>query len=349
MPAWTVGPTGSDVRLPSAKPRVPAFARLRRASRVPSPSPEPESRAPSPGLVFTDVTAAAGIRFRHNNGAFGKKYLPETLGSGCAFLDFDGDGWQDILLVNSKNFPGRPGPPSYPALYRNNRNGTFTDVTKQAGLAVEIYGFGVSAADYDNDGRVDIYITALGPNRLFKNVGGRFVDVSERAGVNDPGFSTSAMWFDYDRDGKLDLFVANYVEWSADRDLFCTLDGKSEVVLHAGVLQGAELDPLPEQGGRDVRERDQGIRPLRSLVESIGRRAHRLQPGRPAGSVRRERHAAEPAVSEQGERHVRRRRDDGRRGVQRGRRRTRRHGRRCRGLTTDPAGRAWSSATSRTR
>ena len=183
-----------------------------------------DSRAP----VFSDVTAAAGIRFRHNNGAFGKKYLPETLGSGCAFLDFDNDGWQDILLINSRNFPGRPGPRSFPALYRNNRNGTFTDATKQAGLAVELYGFGVAAADFDNDGRVDVYITALGPNRLFRNVGGRFVDVSERAGVADPGFSTSAMWFDYDSDGKLDLFVANYVEWSPERDLFCTLDGKTK-------------------------------------------------------------------------------------------------------------------------
>ena len=191
-----------------------------RQAKIASPDPR--------GPVFTDVTSAAGIRFRHNNGAFGKKYLPETLGSGCAFLDYDGDGWQDILLINSKNFPGRPGPPSYPALYRNNGNGTFTDVTKQAGLAVELYGFGVAAADFDNDGRTDIYITALGPNRLFKNTGGRFVDVTARAGVGDPGFSTSAMWFDYDRDGRLDLFVANYVEWSEERDLFCTLDGKSK-------------------------------------------------------------------------------------------------------------------------
>jgi hypothetical protein len=180
-------------------------------------------------VVFTDVTESAGIRFRHNNGAFGKKYLPETLGSGAAFLDFDGDGWQDILLVNSARLPGGPaGPPSRPALYRNNRKGAFTDVTKQAGLAHEMYGFGVAAADYDNDGRLDIYITALGPNRLFRNVGGRFVEVSARAGVDDPGFSTSAMWFDYDRDGKLDLFVANYVEWSPERDLFCTLDGKTK-------------------------------------------------------------------------------------------------------------------------
>jgi hypothetical protein len=185
--------------------------------------------AAQPGPAFTDVTAAAGIKFRHNNGAFGKKLLPETLGSGCAFLDFDNDGWQDILLVNSKNWPGRTGAPSFPALYRNNKNGTFTDVTRQAGLAVELYAFGVAAADYDNDGHTDIYITALGPNRLFRNLGnGRFADVTTRAKVGDPGFSTSAMWFDYDRDGRLDLFVANYVEWSIEKDLFCTLDGKSK-------------------------------------------------------------------------------------------------------------------------
>jgi enediyne biosynthesis protein E4 len=178
--------------------------------------------------VFTDVTAAAGIRFKHNSGAFGKKYMPETLGSGCAFLDVDNDGWQDIFFVNSRSWPGRPGGPSYPALYRNNRNGTFTDITRQAGLAVELYGLGAAAADFDNDGNVDLYITALGPNRLFKNVGGRFTDVTTRAGVGDPGFSASAMWFDYDRDGRLDLFVANYVEWSIEKDLFCTLDGKSK-------------------------------------------------------------------------------------------------------------------------
>jgi enediyne biosynthesis protein E4 len=182
-----------------------------------------------PALTFTDVTTAAGIRFRHNNGAFGKKLLPETLGSGAAFLDIDNDGWQDILLINSKNFPGRPGAPSYPALYRNNRNGTFTDITRQSGLAVELYGFGVSAADFDNDGNTDVYITALGPNRLFRNTGGgKFVDVTDKAGVGDPGFSTSAMWFDYDVDGKLDLYVSNYVDWAIERDLYCTLDGKTK-------------------------------------------------------------------------------------------------------------------------
>ncbi len=188
------------------------------------PAAQPASAIPH----FTDATASAGITFRHTSGAFGKKYLPETLGSGAAFLDVDNDGWQDILLVNSRRWPGRTGPPTYPALYRNNRNGTFTDVTRTAGLATELYGLGVAAADYDNDGDVDIYLTALGPNRLFRNNGaGRFEDVTASARVGDPGFSASAAWFDYDRDGRLDLFVANYVEWSIATDQVCSLDGKT--------------------------------------------------------------------------------------------------------------------------
>ena len=180
-------------------------------------------------VAFTDVTAPAGIRFVHNSGAFGKKYLPETLGSGGLFLDADGDGWQDILLINSMNWPGRPGGTSHPALYRNNHNGTFTDIVRGSGLDVELYGIGAAAADFDNDGRIDVYVTALGGNRLFRNLGGgKFIDVTTRAGVPSGGFSTSALWFDYDNDGKLDLFVGRYVDWTVDKDLFCTLDGKSK-------------------------------------------------------------------------------------------------------------------------
>jgi hypothetical protein len=183
--------------------------------------------APDSGLTFTDITKASGLRFVHNNGAFGKKYLPETMGSGVVFFDADGDGWQDAFLANSMNWPGRPGRASLPALYRNNRDGTFTDITARAGLAVTTYGIGAAAADYDNDGAVDLYLTVLGANRLFRNVGGaRFEDVTAKAGVGDPGFSTSAAWFDYDADGKLDLYVANYVQWTAGKDLYCTLDGK---------------------------------------------------------------------------------------------------------------------------
>ena len=191
------------------------------AAQQPGPS--------SIGVTYADVTGAAGLRFIHNSGAFGKKYLPETMGSGCAFLDIDNDGWQDIFLINSTNWPRHAGPKSLPALYRNNHDGTFADVTHTSGLAVEMYGLGVTAADYDNDGNVDLYVTALGPNHLFRNVGGgKFADVTAQAGVGDPGFSTSAAWLDVDRDGRLDLFVANYVEWTVDTDLYCTLDGKTK-------------------------------------------------------------------------------------------------------------------------
>ncbi|HEX6284761.1 MAG TPA: VCBS repeat-containing protein, partial [Pyrinomonadaceae bacterium] len=196
---------------------------------TPSPSASPTPPRPSGEIEFTDVTAEAGIRFKHNSGAFGKKYLPETIGSGVAFLDYDNDGWQDILLVNSMDWPENKKRRSFPALYHNNKDGTFADVTPQSGLAIEMYGIGVTAADYDNDGNIDIYITCVGPNRLFRNLGnGKFADVTARAGVGDPGFSTAAAFLDYDNDGKLDLFVGNYVEWSTQTDQFCTLDGKNK-------------------------------------------------------------------------------------------------------------------------
>ena len=180
------------------------------------------------GFRLTDVTSQAGIVFHHNTGAYGGKLLPETLGSGCAFLDYDGDGWQDILLINSMDWPGHKRQRSTMRLYRNNRNGTFTDVTRRAGLDVELYGVGVAVGDYDNDGYPDIFITCVGQNRLFHNTGrGTFVDVTRKSGLHGrQAFSTSALWFDYDRDGLLDLFVCNYVNWSPEHDVFCSLDGK---------------------------------------------------------------------------------------------------------------------------
>jgi enediyne biosynthesis protein E4 len=191
---------------------------------------KPEVDRPVGPIQFTDVTAQAGIHFRHNSGAFGKKYLPETMGSGVCVLDYDNDGWQDILLVNSMDWPGHhQAGKSFPALYHNNKNGTFTDVTRQSGLALEMYGLGCAVADYDNDGFEDIYITALDGNHLFHNWGnGKFADVTARAGVRDPGLATSAVWFDYDNDGKLDLFVLHYVDWSTATDQFCSLDGKNK-------------------------------------------------------------------------------------------------------------------------
>jgi hypothetical protein len=184
--------------------------------------------AASAGFQFVDVTSKAGIQFQHNSGAFGGKLLPETLGSGCAFLDYDHDGWQDILLINGMDWPGHKQRRSTLRLYHNNRNGNFTDVTSRAGLDVEMYGMGVAVGDYDNDGFPDILVTCVGQNRLFHNSGkGTFTDVTHASGLGKRlAFSTSALWFDYDRDGLLDLFVCNYVKWSPERDVFCSLDGK---------------------------------------------------------------------------------------------------------------------------
>ncbi|MDX1981982.1 MAG: CRTAC1 family protein [Bryobacteraceae bacterium] len=187
-------------------------------------------RAAGPGFQLVDVTRRAGIDFNHHTGGFGAKYLPETMGPGCAFLDYDGDGWLDILLINGQDWPGHRQRRATPHLYRNNRNGTFTDVTRQAGLDLEIYGLGVAVADFDNDGFPDLYITSVGQNRLFRNTGrGSFVDVTAKAGLGGrTSFSTSAMWVDFDRDGHLDLFVCNYVRWSPAQDVFCSLDGKTK-------------------------------------------------------------------------------------------------------------------------
>jgi hypothetical protein len=178
-------------------------------------------------IQFRDITAQAGLHFTHNNAAFGKKYLPETMGPGCAFIDYDGDGYPDILLVNGEDWPGHKHAASTLKLYHNNHDGTFTDVTVKAGLAISMFGLGVAVGDYDNDGHDDIFISALGQSHLFHNSGnGTFKDVTREAGLWGPDeFSTSAAWVDYDRDGKLDLVVANYVQWSIETDLRCTLDG----------------------------------------------------------------------------------------------------------------------------
>jgi len=175
-----------------------------------------------PQVPFTDITAAAGIGFVHTNGAYGDKLMPETIGSGAAFLDYDNDGDQDLLLVNSSWFPGQEQDtvPTL-ALYRNDGSGSFSDVTVEAGLAINCYGMGVAAGDYDNDGWTDLYITALGSNYLLHNSQGTFSDVTAPSNTAGPDseWSTAAAFFDADNDGDLDLFVGNYVQWSREADL----------------------------------------------------------------------------------------------------------------------------------
>lgn len=195
-------------------------------------------------IRFVDITRSAGLRFTHNTGAFGQKYLPETLGAGVAFFDFDGDGWQDVLLVNGTDWPGRSSPKASTArLFRNLGRGQFADVTARSGLDVPIYGMGAAAADFDNDQRQDVLVTAVGQNRLFRNTGeGRFQDVTDKAGLGGrTAFSTSAIWLDYDRDGWLDLVICNYVRWTPATDVFCSTDGKTKSYCTPEAYQGNTL------------------------------------------------------------------------------------------------------------
>ena len=175
--------------------------------------------------LFTQVPtpSTSGISWKHSNGRSPNYYLPETTGAGCAFIDYDNDGWMDIYLVNS----GRcdfydPNPPLRNALYHNNRDGTFTDVTAKAGVAGGGYGMGAAVADYDGDGFPDLYVTQYGSSILYHNNGdGTFADVTKKAGVSAPGWASSAVWFDFDNDGRLDLFVCRFVDFSKEKNKFC--------------------------------------------------------------------------------------------------------------------------------
>ncbi len=240
---------------PGTKAQGPAVRSGKPGAAGPPPAaldgdpPAPAAPAAPPAIRFTDVTAAAGIRFTHENGAAGAKYLPETMGAGAAFFDADGDGWLDLLLVNGRSWkPG--GEETTPALYRNRGDGTFADATRGSGLDIEMYGLGVAVADYDADGRPDVYITALEGDRLFRNLGGgKFRDVTAAAGIANASFGTSAAWLDYDEDGRADLFVANYVEWSAAGDHRCSLDGETKSYCTPEVYPGVPSKLYRNLGG----------------------------------------------------------------------------------------------------
>jgi hypothetical protein len=189
--------------------------------QTPTAEPAPPQNQP-PAVHFTDITATAGIDFVHVNGAYGERLMPETIGSGAAFFDYDRDGDQDLFLVNFRNWPDQPGDSTpLQALYRNDGSGRFEDVSEASGLAIETYGMGVAVGDYDGDGWQDLFLTSLQGNHLFRNEQGVFHEVTASAGVggDDAEWSSGAAFFDYDRDGDLDLFVLNYVHWTRKDDL----------------------------------------------------------------------------------------------------------------------------------
>ncbi len=235
---------GATWLLATHKPAVPRAQLISVA--VPSVPDRPVAEIPA--AAFKDVTAEAGIAFVHHNGAYGEKLLPETMGGGVAFLDYDNDGHQDLLFVNSTDWPWHQTvarkPPTM-ALYHNDGHGHFTDVTAGSGLDVSFYGMGVAVGDYDNDGLVDVFVTAVGGNHLFHNEGnGKFREVTLEAGVGGAagGWSTSAAWIDYDNDGKLDLFVCNYVKWSReiDAEVGYKIDGRTRAYGQPMNFEGAQ-------------------------------------------------------------------------------------------------------------
>ena len=219
-----------------------------------------DARASDTELRFVDIAKDAGIDFVHVNGAFGEKWMPETMGSGGGFFDYDGDGWLDIFLVNGMEWPGHEvgGPRATQHLFRNLGDGRFREVTAETGLDVSVYGMGAAFADYDGDGDVDLFLTAVGDNKLFRNDGDSFTDVSRSAGVDgrevptrpSRSWSTGAAWLDYDRDGRVDLFVCNYVRWTPETDLFTTLDGRTKSYATPDLYEGESCELYKNLNGR---------------------------------------------------------------------------------------------------
>jgi hypothetical protein len=259
-----------------------------RESEQTEPVSDAEIRAPvvdeqqasnrPPALRFTDITEQAGIDFTHVNGAYGERLMPETMGSGAAFFDYDNDGDQDLFLVNFRYWPERPGKTTpLQALYRNDGSGHFEDVSAQAGLDFESYGMGVAAGDFDADGWVDLFVTTLKGNRLFRNEQGLFRDVTETAGVagREDRWSTGAAFLDYDRDGDLDLFVLNYVKWSSDIDL--------EIDFRLAGLGRAYGAPSHFIGTHSYLYRNEGDGRFTDASEDAGIRIEDVESGLPVG------------------------------------------------------------------
>jgi enediyne biosynthesis protein E4 len=271
------GPVPSPASPPAAAPAggAPAGAGTPGAASRPPPHP------------FTDITGEAGLRFRHETGGFGVKYLPETMGPGGALLDFDGDGRLDVFLVNADWWPGHEKAPVHPraALFRSAGEAgkvRFEDVTEKAGVGKPLYGMGCAVADYDGDGRPDIYVTALGDNALYHNRGdGTFEDVAARAGVAgsrwkgkagdpEPEWSTSAVFADLDLDGNLDLFVSHYVYWTTSMEIFTSLDGMSKAFTTPEGYRGCAGRLYLANGDGTFRDATEGSGIEKSLGKSLG-------------------------------------------------------------------------------
>jgi hypothetical protein len=255
-------------------------AHRRDGNRVPAETPSTKHGPPPVG--FRDITSEVGIAFIHHNGARGEKRLPESMGSGCAFLDYDNDGRQDLLLINGRDWSDTPDASRRPAtlaLYRN-QGTTFQDVTRAAGLDVAMYGMGVACGDFDNDGWTDIFVSAVGENRLFQNQGGTFLDVTASAGVagDDADWSTSCGWLDYDNDSDLDLFVCNYLQWSVEREQArrCRLPDGHPVYCPPTAFDGAMPYLYRNEGDGTFREvsEEAGVRVLaddgQPLAKALG-------------------------------------------------------------------------------
>jgi len=249
-----------------------------------APAAVSSGEAAIPAVKFTDITAAAGIDFVHNTGAYGAKLLPETMGGGVGFFDYDNDGDEDLLFINGTYWPGHVPEGKQPttmALYRNEGGGTFTNVTTGSGLDVPLYGMGLAIGDYDNDGLRDVFVTAVGSNRLFRNEGGgRFRDTTAESGAGgaSEAWSTSAAWLDCDNDGRLDLFVCNYVRWSEeiDREVGYTLVGVGRAYGPPMNFQGAfpslfhnegngRFTDVSEKAGLQIKNPSSGVPVAKSL------------------------------------------------------------------------------------
>ena len=206
-----------------------------------------------PGTNFINVTDEAEVDFTHFPGALGKRYMPETMGSGCAFFDFDHDGYLDILFANGREWRDDNQSNYTPKLYRNLGNGKFVEATEKAVLAIPMYGMGVTIADFDNDDDQDIYFTNVGANLLFRNKGNTtFTDVTATSNTGGSEWSTSALFFDYDRDGQLDLFVCNYVKWTVESDLSCTVDNQHPSYCTPAVYLGLSCRLYRNLGKGDI-------------------------------------------------------------------------------------------------